>query len=67
MVIAIELKHNDYIVDELRLTVLEKIIEVGEEVTEQELDELFLEFGRELAVELKRLNDLSMIPPERFV
>ena len=67
MVIAIEFKHNDYIVDELRLTVLEKIIEVGEEVTEQELDELFLEFGRELAVELKRLNDLSMIPPERFV
>ena len=42
MMVAIKSKHNDYIVNKLRLTAIKEFTEVVEEIAEQELDDLIL-------------------------
>ena len=50
MSIAVELEHDDDIVYELLLTVLENGIEIGQKVREKQRDKLVLESRRELLV-----------------
>ena len=61
MMVAIKSKHNDYIVNKLRLTAIKEFTEVVEEIAEQELDDLILKLWRQLLIELKLINDHTMI------
>lgn len=57
-------QHHDDIVYELLFTVLEDMVEVRQEITEQELDEIILELGRQLLVESIIFDNHTVILPE---
>ena len=65
MAIAIELEHDDDIIDELLLTILENGIEIGQKVREKQRDKLVLEPRRELLVKAVLFDDHAMIAAER--